>query len=623
MRNNKKILNIFLWIVIFAFLATIFVVWGVGDQSASTQNYVAKIGKYTVTQDEYKQAYDSALANLQAQGGTASRSDNFTRNVIDNLINRKLFLFEASRLGIPISDAEVRMVIEQTPVFSSNGFFSIELYQNILQANGISPDFYENMVRQDVTIAKYLELVGAASAVTEEEIAAEYNFSFTEASISYFTVSAKKYRKELNPTEEEIASFYENIKERYREPARIKLKYAEFIPSEFEFTTEITEEALQNRYTASLADYLLPETAELYQIVAFVRNWDNESAVNAASEKLQKAYEELRGGDSFYNVSKKYSEDRNNGAVGTISKSSSPSELENRLFALKNGEYTPVEKTDYGFAILKIDNRTAAHLISFEDAKAALREKVESEVRERAYRDYVYDFYRKILSAGNITAFESENDGVLRVKTTEFLSRDDPDAFFADNQTLADALFTLGRSDISPIVDNPDSNVIYELSERIESRIPPLSEISSRVLEDYRLDIAFKEAVQDTSNRITDKVEEADFQRFAAEFGEKVVKIPPFRRIDSSPEFAWATFLSNVLFKKEEGDVVKFPEQNSLSVYVVRVDKLTPPPAEIAPSERSAIIGYLSSIKQADALDGAVKELRKRYEVSINPLYLQ
>jgi peptidyl-prolyl cis-trans isomerase D len=623
MRNNKRILNVFLWLVIFAFLATIFVVWGIGDQSAVTQNYVAKIGSYTITQDEYKAAYDNALANLQAQGGSAARDDNFTRSVIDNLINRKLFLFEAGRLGIPVSDEEVRAVIEMTPAFSRNGYFSIELYQNALQYNGISPDTYENMLRQDITAAKYLELVGAAAAVSEEEIAIEHKFSFTKAAISYFTVSAGKYRENLNPSEAELASFYETVKERYREPVKIKLKYAEFTPAEFEFVPEITEDMLKDRYTSKLSDYLVPEMLDLFQLVVFVKDWDDASAVSAATDKIQKALDELKAGAAFDAVRKKYSEDRNAGAVGTISKSSVPSELENKLFALKDGEFSEIERTDYGFSIFKADNRTAARLISFEDAKAALREGMESEIKEKAYRDYVYAFYRNILSAGNITAFEAENAGALKVKTTEFLSRNDAGAFFANDPALADSLFTLGRSDISQIVDTPYGSSVYELTERVESRIPPLQEISAKVLEDYRLDIAFKTAVKEVEAKIPDSADSKDFQKFAADFGEKITTVPPFRRIDSTPEFAWAANLSGAIFKKEAGNVVKFPEQDALSVYVVRIDEVTPPPAEIPAEDKTAITNYLSAVKRTDAFSGAVKELRSRYKVDINPLYLQ
>jgi peptidyl-prolyl cis-trans isomerase D len=622
MRNNKKILSVFLWIVIFAFLATIFVVWGVGDQSFSNQSYVAKIGKYSVTQDEYKNAYDNALASLQAEGQRTARDDNFSRDVIDNLVNRKLFLFEAARLKIPVSDEEVRAVIEQTPAFSRNGYFSTEIYQNALQYNGITPDYYESMVRQDITIAKYLELVGGSVAVSEEEVAMEYKYSFTEASFSYFTVSVSQYLKELNPDETELAAFYESVRERYREPSKIKLKYVEFTPAEFEFTPEITEETLRNRYTADLSSYIIPETLDLYQIVAFVNDWDNESRVTAARDKMQKALDELKAGTGFDAVQKKYSEDKNSGAVGTISRSASPAELETRLFALKDGEYLGVERTDYGFSVFKADNRTATRLISFEEAKEALTEKMENEMRERAYREDVYASYRRILGAGNITAFEAENAGEFTVKTTDFLSENDPNAFFAFDTELTAALFALGRADISNIVDNPNASTIYEVTERIDSRIPPLSEISAAVLEDYRLDAAFKDAVEDVNAKVPDNAEDKDFQKLAAEFKESITAVPPFKRIQLSPESEWAGIFSGAIFTKQAGDIIKFPKPDSLTVYVMRITSVTPPGTDSG-ADTAAVSSYILSLKRTDAIAGAVKELRNRYGVTINPSYLQ
>ena len=43
-RNNRKALSIVLWLVIIAFVATIFVVWGVGEKS-NALGYAAKVNR--------------------------------------------------------------------------------------------------------------------------------------------------------------------------------------------------------------------------------------------------------------------------------------------------------------------------------------------------------------------------------------------------------------------------------------------------------------------------------------------------------------------------------------------------------------------------------------------------
>ena len=51
-RNNRKALSIVLWLVIIAFVATIFVVWGVGEKS-NTLGYAAKVNDKIITYEEY------------------------------------------------------------------------------------------------------------------------------------------------------------------------------------------------------------------------------------------------------------------------------------------------------------------------------------------------------------------------------------------------------------------------------------------------------------------------------------------------------------------------------------------------------------------------------------------
>ena len=52
-RNSRKILQIVLWLVILAFVSTIFVVWGIGSRE-NQGAYVVKIGDTVVGYEEYR-----------------------------------------------------------------------------------------------------------------------------------------------------------------------------------------------------------------------------------------------------------------------------------------------------------------------------------------------------------------------------------------------------------------------------------------------------------------------------------------------------------------------------------------------------------------------------------------
>ncbi|MDR2870012.1 MAG: SurA N-terminal domain-containing protein, partial [Deferribacteraceae bacterium] len=67
--RKKKILNLFLWLVIIAFLATIVVVWGLGDNQATT-NYVAKIDDTQISYLEYSRAYENTANQMRQLYGS-------------------------------------------------------------------------------------------------------------------------------------------------------------------------------------------------------------------------------------------------------------------------------------------------------------------------------------------------------------------------------------------------------------------------------------------------------------------------------------------------------------------------------------------------------------------------
>ena len=141
-RNNRKALSIVLWLVIIAFVATIFVVWGVGEKS-NTLGYVAKVNDKIITYEEYQNRYKMADDEIRRYGG-AVQIDNLSKRILESLISEKLMLIEAEKLDIPATDLELVSYIRSIPSFQSNGEFNIDQYEMVLRNNGLKPEQYEN-----------------------------------------------------------------------------------------------------------------------------------------------------------------------------------------------------------------------------------------------------------------------------------------------------------------------------------------------------------------------------------------------------------------------------------------------------------------------------------------------
>ena len=151
-RNNKEDRpQIFL-----ALITLPFAFFGVESyvRSVGTGDDVAKIGDIKITQQQFQQAVREQQEKLRAQlGGQLDPKmlDNPEARsaILDDLINQRLLLQEASKKGLFVGDDAVRRTIGAIEAFKVDGNFSAERYEATLRAQGMTPTSFEAQLRQD------------------------------------------------------------------------------------------------------------------------------------------------------------------------------------------------------------------------------------------------------------------------------------------------------------------------------------------------------------------------------------------------------------------------------------------------------------------------------------------
>jgi peptidyl-prolyl cis-trans isomerase D len=613
--RNKRFLNIFLWLVIIAFLATIFIVWGVGERSSET--YAARVNDRIISFNEVQQRENAIPSEVRASMG-----EGFRRWLVNEIVNSELLLAEAKRIKIPVSDAEAINIITQNGMFMTNGFFDVGRYQEILRFNGFTPAAYEEMIKDEIRIDKFIRLIRNSVIVTDEEIYLEYLYQNTELHASYFPVYSANYTGAVDLDEALLSEYYARSQERYRIPPRVKLKYIAFDWDSFEFEPNISDEAIRDRYTAMLTHFFVPEMLELSEIFIHVANWQDEAAVQRAADKANAAMDELRKNRNFADVARQYSENelaQHGGYIGLITRPEweLPQELQ-VIFNLRSGEISDIMQIEDGYAIFKADNYTAPRVIAYDEIKDEIRAELETEAKTIAYRTYLYSVYREMLSAGNITAYMQRNPDRFNVFETDFISQNDPNSIFMQDNEIRLTLFALGRTDISPLMGLDDVTYIFEIYDRINSRLPLLDEVRDVAMENYRSDKAFEAAVNDVNSKVTaENMTKAGFNAVADEFNVKAETMPVFARMGDN--VAWfEQELMEMLFQSEPGAVLLYPVPANRMIYVVRVDDLVRPADDGLAAARFRIEMYLKNVKGEGALAGVIETLRNRHKVIIN-----
>ncbi|RMG57396.1 MAG: hypothetical protein D6713_09760 [Deltaproteobacteria bacterium] len=467
------------WIIVLAFVGTIFLVWGRG-RDVAREDYVARINgtviPVTAFYDEYNrldQLYREIYGELYDKIGITK--DRLKKEALDNLINRALLLKAADKLKIKVSDEEIQREIAKNPAFQVNGQFNRERYLQVLQANRLTPADYESAKRRELRLRKITDFIQSTVKVSDQEIRDYYRAMKREIKLRYAILDPSKMKGE-KASEEEISAYYNQHREEFRTPASLKIEYIRFSPEDFLEQATVSEEEIKTFYEANQERYLRPERRLFYELSIPVGK-----SRTAALKKLGKIRDEIVSGKiSFAEAVKKYT-GKEKKKTAPLAKSDLPKKIADEAFSLPVDGMTAPFVSGKRAKILKVAEIRRKEPYSLD------------EVRERVIRDLSLDKARDLAI---IRAYEAKGKAVkgkklsdlakeygLKAETSPYLTRESaPEelkkvvsaAFLADPQSPAevtqvgDVLYLFRVVEKKPSSIRPLSAVRGEIAKRIE-----------------------------------------------------------------------------------------------------------------------------------------------------------
>ncbi|MBI3593231.1 MAG: SurA N-terminal domain-containing protein [Nitrospirae bacterium] len=165
MRKHAKFFYVLFIIVILSFIF-----WGVGTVDKPTTVSIAEIGKEKITVEEYWRAYERMRETFREMYKGQFNEDmekkmKLKELVLNSLIEERVLLLSARELGLTVTDRELQDAITSDPRFMRDGIFRKDVYFKTLDLNRLTPDMFENSLRQQLTAAKMRRFIWAAADV--------------------------------------------------------------------------------------------------------------------------------------------------------------------------------------------------------------------------------------------------------------------------------------------------------------------------------------------------------------------------------------------------------------------------------------------------------------------------
>ncbi len=143
--------------------------WGFGD-SEDPANVLAQVGEDRIMIVEYRRAYRNASRFYRELFQGDYDDEALRKQVIDELVERKLWVQEAHKMGISVSDESLKETITAMPGFQNQGQFDAERYQSRLSSENYTPKSFETRQRETLLAKKAQLLVKSGVWLTPTEL---------------------------------------------------------------------------------------------------------------------------------------------------------------------------------------------------------------------------------------------------------------------------------------------------------------------------------------------------------------------------------------------------------------------------------------------------------------------
>ncbi len=468
--------------IMLLFIVATFALWGIGDifRGGGSAMVVATVGTQKISAQEFAAAVKNRQEEVRRRLGKMYTPDlmkqfNIEPQVLEAIINRHLLQLEAQAQGLMVGEDAIAEHIATASEFrDTNGKFSKERFQAILQSNRMSEKEFISVMSQQLSSQLLLSTISAGITPPEDLVYALYRARAEKRQSSLLTIALGAVARNAVPTEDEIKAYYEGNSRKYTVPESRAFSYVELKPEDIKGIT-VSEEEIKKTYEERIDTFHQPERRVVEQLV-YEKKEDAEKA--SAMLVAGKSMKEAAAASNPQNKDKLL--------LGELTRERMPVAAD-EAFMLKEGQYTRPYESPFGWHIIHVVKILPAGLKPLAEAHDAIAE----EIRLRGAQDGLFrlsNSFEDTLGGGG--TFEQAAEKMnLRVNNVEAVTREGVkatggSATLPDIGNLLDVVFSTSEKDHSRMMQSEHGTYfMVQVNSIGKEHSRPLAEVQADVKE--------------------------------------------------------------------------------------------------------------------------------------------
>jgi len=245
-----------------------------------------------------------------------------------------------------------------------------EAFNNAVQATGMKADTltpeqklegYRQLL-DELIIDKLVTKAAEGVVVPQSEVDAEL------AKIKSQFPNEEAFNKQLTDAGQDPAKIGDMLKK--------MLQQQHWMEAQLGSKVAVTDEEAKKFYDSNKAEFAEPDQVKASHILFLVKKDDSPEVAKAKLEAAKKAEARAKKGEDFAKLAKELSEEpgakESGGNLDFFSKDKMVPEFADAAFAAKVGSISDPVKTQFGYHIIKVTDKKAAHTMTFDEVKKQL-----------------------------------------------------------------------------------------------------------------------------------------------------------------------------------------------------------------------------------------------------------
>jgi|AJXC01.1.fsa_nt_gi Parvulin-like peptidyl-prolyl isomerase len=451
-----------------------FALFGINEYFTGASNViVASIDGDEISKEAFLSEFNPQKRRLQQR--LSERYDTefdsiLKQSVINDMINKRLLGQFSNDLDYATTNSELQALIQSNNLFQTDGRFSIEGYQKLLRLNGYSTAEYEAIKLKELTQSQIKYNLLDSAFVTSSALKKLQALNEQQREFNYIQIDADSYLDKVKVDAKSVEGFYNNQKESFFDPQKIKIDFIELSLEKIAKNIEVNDDDLFNFYEDEKERFSTEGERKAQHILVETK------------EQAQTVIELINKGGDFSKLAKEYSIDTGSkddaGDLGFFTKGVMVPEFEEKVFSMQEGSLSGAVKSEFGYHIIKLNQIKLGSIKSFDSVRSELTKLYTQTLSQKS----LYNLTDQLANLAYEVSLDEVSDQMnLAINTTQFFAKNTTDY----EQKFVDVAFSdvvLNKGENSEVIElSKDKFVVVRLKEKLAKRQKSFDEVKGEI----------------------------------------------------------------------------------------------------------------------------------------------